>query len=385
MFLLAGIMIITAVNAQRGRVTAASAFIDNGDLATAREHLEAAFVHEKSKGWPRTYIVAARLAIAEFRSSTDPKKIIEAGRHFMKATELDQKGDEKGRNIGRFSNEIKMALTFFMPDLQNAGIEAFNRNDYQLALDAFSMVVNLNLLPIFAEDNLPADSVFIYYSGIAATRVQDWAKAETYFNKAIDLRYAGGDPVLLLHDVFINSNDSAKIIPNLKRGFELFPNDERILTSLINHFLQTGQNREALVYLETAIQNDPNNHSFFYARGVLYDWEKDFDNALKFYNKALEIKPDYFEPTLNIGVIHYNRAVEQMEVANAISDFRQFEVARLKAEELFRKSLPYIEKAHEIRPDDKMVLETLRGLYYRFNMMDKFEVVDAKYRSLTGN
>lgn len=382
LFLLIAMIAISAVHAQRGRVTAAAAFIDNGDLKAARQRLEDAFQHEKSKDWPRTYVVAARLATEEYKKGGGQDKVLEAAGHYKRAAELDQQGDARGRNVGRSEKEIKVALTFFMPELQNAGIEAFNNEDYTFAMNAFESVINLNKLPLYAKDNLPADSVFIYYTGLAASRSQNWKVAENYFLKAIDLRYGEGDAILLLHEVYTESGDSSKITPNLKRGYELFPKDDRILTTLINYFLQTQQNDEALAYLETAINNDPNNYSFYYARGVLHDWSKDYDNAEKDYKKALELKPDYFEPMFNLGVIIYNRAADQMRVANDITDFRKFEVERKKAEATFRESLPFMEKAHELRPDDVMVLETLRGLYYRFEMMDKYDVVDAKLKAL---
>lgn len=382
LLLVFSVLVVASVYSQKGKVTAATAFIDNGDLDAAQARINDALEHDGSKYWPRTYIVAANLATQQYKKSQDLNKVIEAADYYFKAAELDAKGDAKGKGVGRAEKEIKVALTFFMPELQNAGIEAFNAEDYASAMNIFEKVVDLNKLSIYESDNLPADSVFIYYTGLAASRSGDWAKAEAYFEEAIDLTYAEGDAVLLLHEVYAQSGDSAKMAPNLKRGFELFPEDDRILTTLINYYLQTEQNDEALNYLNTAIEADPNNVSFYNARGVLFDLSKDFYKAEAEYKKALELNPEYFEPTLNLGVIYYNRAAEEMNEANDMTDNRAYEKARKQAEDTFRQSLPFMEKAHELRPDDLMVLESLKNLYYRFEMTEEYNAVDEKLKAL---
>lgn len=382
LFLFMAVLVVATSCAQKGKVTAASAFIDNGDLAAAEARIKDALEHDKTKGWPRTYIVAANLATEQFKQGAGTDKIIEAADHYFTAAELDRKGDEKGRGIGRAEKEIKVALTFFMPEFQNAGIEAFNANDFENALAVFERVIGLNQLPLYEEDNMPIDSVFVYYSGLAANRSQQFDKAEKYFEETIELGFAEGDAILLMHELYVEKGDSSKMAANLRRGFELYPDDDRILTTLINHYLSTEQNEEALNYLNAALEKDPNNPSFYNARGVLYDLSKEYEKAEAEYKKALEHREDYFEPTLNLGVIYYNRAAEEMNAANDLSDNRAYEAARKKAEETFRQSMPFMERAHELRPDDVMVLETLKNLYYRFEMTDKYNEVDSILKGL---
>ena len=67
LFLFMAVLVVATSCAQKGKVTAASAFIDNGDLAAAEARIKDALEHDKTKGWPRTYIVAATLATAQFK------------------------------------------------------------------------------------------------------------------------------------------------------------------------------------------------------------------------------------------------------------------------------------------------------------------------------
>ena len=51
----------------------------------------------------------------------------------------------------------------------------------------------------------------------------------------------------------------------------------------------------------------------------------------------------------------------------------------------FQESLPYFEKAAEIKPDeDIQLLETLTGVYMQLKMNDKAEALQQRIEALTG-
>jgi len=45
---------------------------------------------------------------------------------------------------------------------------------------------------------------------------------------------------------------------------------------------------------------------------------------------------------------------------------------------VFAKALPYMEKAYELKPDDIYAMRSLRELYYRLKMTDKYNVIKEK-------
>lgn len=378
------IFAVSSVFGQRGKVTAAAAFIDNGDLSAAKQRIDEALLDPVSKEWPKTYVVGARLAAEEYKKNKDKEEILKAGDYYLKAIELDQKGDAKGKGIGKFANEIKMNITMFVPNLQNAGIEAFNAEDFIFSMKVFERVAALNGSSIFQVEGKPAvvDSVFIYYTALSAMRSSNWAKAEEYFNKSIELKYGEGDAVLLLHEVYTSSGDSSKISQNLKAGIELFPQDDRIMMQLINYYLSTKQNEEALEYLNSAIEKDSQNFSYYFVRGFLFENNKDLEKAEAEYLKAIEIKPDYYEPLISLGVIYFNRGAEQTRIAQDITDFKKYEAAMAESLKHFEQSLPYVERADAAKPNEEHVLETLKSLYYRLEIMDKYNEINERIESL---
>jgi uncharacterized protein YdcH (DUF465 family) len=44
-----------------------------------------------------------------------------------------------------------------------------------------------------------------------------------------------------------------------------------------------------------------------------------------------------------------------------------------------------MEKALELEPNNRDVLESLKGLYYRFDRMDKYNEMKARIEALSGN
>ncbi|OPX18516.1 hypothetical protein BXT86_00720 [candidate division WOR-3 bacterium 4484_100] len=50
---------------------------------------------------------------------------------------------------------------------------------------------------------------------------------------------------------------------------------------------------------------DPNSAVAFNNLGNIYLQKKNFDRAIKYYNRALNIDPEYVSPLYHIGLIYY--------------------------------------------------------------------------------
>ena len=49
---------------------------------------------------------------------------------------------------------------------------------------------------------------------------------------------------------------------------------------------------------------------------------------------------------------------------------------------VFKKSLPFFEKAHEMAPEDRTYMQVLKGLYYRFHMDKEYDAISEKLSNL---
>lgn len=145
---------------------------------------------------------------------------------------------------------------------------------------------------------------------------------------------------------------------------------------------------EAKTKLEEAISEEPTNALYYYFLGYLYDFEEDSEMAQESYEKAIELNPEYYEANYNLGVVHYNRARDIISEMNNLSldEYKKQEAEyTTRAKVHFEEALPYFEKAVEIKPEeDIQLLETLEGVYLQLKMTDKAAALEEKIKALTG-
>ena len=383
-FLLAFIFAVSGAFAQKGKVTSAQNLKDQGKISEALETIEAAIDPANSKAaksipWPKTWEVRGEIFQAIFQSKDENVKklsddpLTTAYDSYMKALELDESG--------KSGKTIKIKLTLLTNDLTNQAVEAFQAEDYDKALASFEQIMAIQEIDIVKEDNPGAiDTVIIFNAGLAAYNGENYDKAIQYYNEVAKHGYNGARTYSLISDSHKLNGDTIAALDALKTGFEKYPEDNGVLTSMIQIYLDMNKTDEAMKYLEMAISQDPTNTTYYFAQGTLYEKIKDEENAIKTYEAALKIDPEFFNANYNLGALYYNKGVQQIEVANAVppNENERYQAETKKADIWWEKALPYMEKCNELQPDDSMVLESLKNLYYRMKQMDKYNAVLEK-------
>ncbi|OFX63386.1 MAG: hypothetical protein A2066_09930 [Bacteroidetes bacterium GWB2_41_8] len=379
---------VTCVFAQKGKVTSALSFKETGKLDKAVVSIEEAIdaSNPKTEGsisWPRTWEVRGEIYQAVFQTkdenfkklNSDPLTV--AYESYMKALTLDDKD--------KFSKSVKIKLTLLISDLTNQAVAAFNEENYEKALKSFEQVIGIEQTPVFkADDPTAVDTVIIFNAGLAAFNAQNYDKAIQYYKEAAKYKYSGARTYQLISSSYLLKKDTLGALNTLKEGLIEYPSNGTILVEVINIYLNANKVDEALKYLDIAIQQDPKNASYFFAKGTLFDKLQKTDEATESYLKAIEYKEDYFDAYYNLGALYYNKGVKQIDVANAIPSNQpdKYEEEKNKADLEFKKAIPYMEKAHEVNPTDKFTMESLKTLYYRLKMLDKHAEIVEKMKNL---
>lgn len=379
---------VTCVFAQKGKVTSALSFKETGKLDKAVASIEEAIdaSNPKTEGsisWPRTWEVRGEIYQAVFQTkdenfkklNSDPLTV--AYESYMKALTLDDKE--------KFSKSVKIKLTLLISDLTNQAVAAFNEENYEKALKSFEQVIGIEQTPVFkADDPTAVDTVIIFNAGLAAFNAQNYDKAIQYYKEAAKYKYSGARTYQLISSSYLLKKDTLGALNALQEGLREYPSNGTILVEVINIYLNANKVDEALKYLDIAIQQDPKNASYFFAKGTLFDKLLKTDEATESYLKAIEFKEDYFDAYYNLGALYYNKGVKQIDVANAIPSNQpeKYEEEKNKADLEFKKAIPYMEKAHEVNPTDKFTMESLKTLYYRLKMLDKHAEIVEKMKNL---
>ena len=132
--------------------------------------------------------------------------------------------------------------------------------------------------------------------------------------------------------------------------------------------------------LNVAIQKNPNDANLYNVMGRVYETGlKDYANAEKNFQIALEKDPNLTDALSNIGRIYYNQGVNKLSEANMINDSKKYQEELGMAKDLFKKALPYYKKSSRSRTWKRWNnMIALRGIYYNLNMGPELEAIEAE-------
>ena len=389
------LLVSIAVFGQKSKRTSANNYLEYGELDNAKEAIDPTITHEKTMGEAKTWYFRGLIYQALYETKEEKYKALHdnplqiAYESFAKTLELDDKNYHTDMTLRYLDIQGKQFV--------NEGILAYNAKDYAKALKAFE-----NTLEICKIEQIKrTDTLAIYYAGACAQEVGDLAKSEKYYRMAIAADYKAEAAYVRMERMYAAAEDNEKAFAILKEGREKYPENQTMITDEVNVYLGQDKHAEAVGALAAAIKGEPDNASLHFAFGFVNDrlaakeLEKDANGGAKFdeymgiaessYKKASELDPTNFDAVYNLGALYFNRAVKMNEAANMIDDMKKFEVARDAADAVFDVSLPILEQAYKINPEDKGVLVSLKQLYYRKMASDesyktKYDEVVAKMK-----
>jgi len=377
--LLAAVSISFGAMSQKGKVTIAQSFIDQGSLDKAKEAIDQALVNEKSKGWFNTYFVKGELCQAVFESDDSTFKSLysdpleEAYASYEKAIELDPKGGMKKKIIA------KMTYSSLAVNLYAQGSSRFEAKDYAGALKSFETQILITEGDKYAG---AVDTGMYYNAGLAASNSGKYNEAIKYFEKCADMKYLGITPYYQIYESYIGLGDTAKAESILKNLTNIFPNDKTITLQLIDLYIKSNKNEEALKNIKVAKEYDPDNYSLYFAAGIIYLNQIMYDEAIAELTRSIELKSDVYDIQYALGAAYINKASDMFIKANEIEDVKKYSDAIEKANAVYAKALPVMEKAHELKPEDVDTMRSLQELYYRLKFTDKYAAIKAKLDSI---
>lgn len=306
--------------------------------------------------------------------------------YFEKAYELDQQPNEKGKVKPKYTKDIKSILSANHIGLFNGGAYYFDQKDYKKAYEFFNQYLDITELPMFEGTQTAAkDSTFMtvqFYAAAAASLTKDSKLAIAALERAKDTPYRQYDVYQYLCYEYEQAKDTVNLEKTLMEGSQVFPDSTYYLNSLINLYVATNRNDQALESLNTAIAkaaNDTELENLYSVMGYVYERGlEDYANAEKYYKMALEKNPESTEANSNLGRVYYNQGVNKQGEANMINDSKQYQEELNKAKDLFKQALPYYEKAHKANPSEMQYMIALRGIYYNLNMGPELEAIEAE-------
>jgi tetratricopeptide (TPR) repeat protein len=100
------------------------------------------------------------------------------------------------------------------------------------------------------------------------------------------------------------------------------------------------------------------------------------------YNKVLEMDPNNIGANYNMGILYYNQAVNLINQSDYDLDIVALNDIQDNSINLFKESLPFMEKAYELDPKRRETLLGLSGIYFSLNEFEKSNMYKQKLEEI---
>lgn len=390
--------------AQKAKRTSAWNYLKYGELDKAKEAIDQAVEHEKTKDDAQTWYYKGLIYMRIMADTNEEVRglaenpVGDALDAFEKSKSLDNKG--------RYKSDIDQQLFEVVSNFFNVGIEAYNKavqsdkeGDFAMAFGIFDMYLKAlhvldeanqqQFLNSLRENDIDPLSVNMY-AGYSALKSGQEEEAKELFTKLIKEDYDDPFAYLSLSEIYLTEGDTNKALEVLEVGKVNVVENKDITLTELQIYQQSGRVDELIEKLQNAIKEEPENSLFYLVLAGSYDalaassreegnmdQAQEFqDKAMKTYEEAIEIDPENFEINNNIGITFYNNAVELIQESQKIKDYRKAGKMQEQAKEVFKEALPYLEKAYHLDCGGGTLYNVLNETYIRTGNSDKVEDLD---------
>lgn len=374
--------------------------VDKPNYTEAKSLIEDAIVHEDTKDQAKTLWTAGLVYeksaenLYKLQRLNKPvekgsigKDAAKAYEYYLLAYDLDNQPNKKGKIKPKFSKKISKSfiMMYQYMFLSNYAIEFYQDEDYTNAYKYFGMHTDILDLPMVAgAKDVPAkDSTYYeikYYQGVSAYYAQDMDNALKVFNDIKDSYKDGNKIYRMIFQIYKDTEDKENQIATLNAALDKYPGEFVFLASLIDFYVSNNEFEKADQFIDKAIQTQPDNVKLYVLKGIMFQNLEDYDNALTFYNKALEMDNQDPENYMNVGRMYYFKA-QEMETAASSLQMDAYKKAMKDASDTFKQSLPFFEKAVELDNTNVKNIKSLRSLYFRFSSESK--EYETKYNEMS--
>lgn len=383
MILLAALLTANVMMAQKKDRTDAFMYNKNGQYAKAMASIEKCVNHDQFLGMkPNDQAMAWLYRAAIYQNiiqSGDENLLAQAPNALENVYQSLMKCMENKDFLEDNKQEIYTRVGSVMNSYYTKGADDYNTGNFVEAAPMFKKAYDIakSLGSSDANDMLN-------FAATSALRAEDFATALNYFNELKNAGVDGVDVYKHLAACYNGMGDAENAMAMINAGLEKDPSDANLILEKVNFYLKDGRGVEAVEDLNKLLALDPENAQLLFVLGTIYGDENnegvyDTDKAIKYYEDALKIKPDYYDATYNLGALYITMSNKLKTQANELplEKVKEYNALVEQAEELVRTGLPYVKQAYETQPTPE-VKNVLKTMYVQLKMNEEAKALDAE-------
>lgn len=354
--------------------------------------------------------------------------------YFLKGQTLNGNNDLEGaanafntlfefeKQVGKpkYTKEAEPILNEIIQKASTRAINFYNNDkDYKNATKDFYLTYKLS----------PSDTSFLYNAAVSASLGKDYDTSLSYYKELQEVGYTGittqylatnketgkvenlgsksqrdlmvktkqysnpedkstkskeGDIIKNISYIYINQGKTDEAIQAIKKAREADPKDLNLILNEAQLYIKLEKMDKFGELMKEAIELDPNNPTLFFNLGVVNQNENKTEDAIKYYNRAIELDPNYGDAFMNLAIVILSEEQSIVEEMNKnLSNFKKYDELEKQQKELYKKALPYLEKADSLQRSEDTV-KSLLNIYDVLLMEEKADELRPIYKEMRG-
>lgn len=301
----------------------------------------------------------------------------------LRCDSLDKLPNAKGKVAPKYTEEIKNMMAECRYILYNGGIHYYSQENVPAAAKYFAKFADLRTYKLLEDVlNNEQDKTILNDATFNATMCGMVAEDYNMVLKYVDNLKNDPSRVEYYYDYKARSlaatGDTIAWLATLKDGVKEYPANEYFQNSLIQYYNDRGMQDELDKLMDELIAGNPTNALYYYVKGYILHTRENYDDAVAWYKKAIEHKPDYVEAYANAGRCYITKA---QDYSNSQASTKITDKAKIKKDNeiiqgYYKEALPYMLKVRELAPDNKTLwMYGLANCYANLNMDKEFEEI----------
>lgn len=283
-----------------------------------------------------------------------------------------------GKSDQKLIDKVNNDRNRFWAQTFNKGVDYVKRDSLQRAIDEFKNSILID--PSHTEG----------YKNVAYVneRMENFDGAVKAYEDVLQI--SPTDTVIMIHlgRLYMLTKQHEKTIELMDKVLALDPNNVDAISQKAMAYDYMGQSDKAFEAYEDALARRPDDPDLRFNFGRLYFMRDDYENAISQFDKVLELNPDDLESNVNIANSYLSLAQNVLTKYREMTDKelakvpeKEIKEKKNQEKEYYTKSIPYLEKAVQIKPDDPILWNNLGVAYVNAGMEEKgknaFEKAEA--------
>lgn len=289
---------------------------------------------------------------------------------------LDAQIDKKGRIRAKYRKKNSLYLDKYRQNLYYGGLFFVRNKDFVSAYDLFDAYLDCRCQPLFSElnytknDNMQQCSSAAFWTVLCGYNLNRPDSALKYSDMALSDKKLRTKTLQYLAEIYLMKKDTTSYVTSLLNGFFENKTSEFFFTRLMDYYNNKNLLDSALQIADTALAADSKKELFLFAKSNILLNLGHYSECISISDTLISLKTLLPDVYYNAGISYINKALI-LEKSIASQKKNKKEIISY-----YKKSLPYMEKYRELRPDDKTKwAPSLYNIYLKLNMGHQFEEI----------